>query len=406
MLGAIFVFVTHVEIFKAILNQPHLNLAELIKYGHQSLNMFFVLSGFLITYLMLKEHRQAGKIDIRNFYARRILRVWPLYYLIVAIAFLIGPHLDSNLGSSFFDNCRAGVFKHLGAELALYGLILPNIALTCLPFLFSCAATWTVGVEEQFYIVWPLLFRCVQSRPWLMTPISILIKGGLLFVLTWLSPYNPVSSRIPLTPSALAICFLKHFDIEGLAVGALAAYLLVMRRESKLVRFLLHPVARLGIIVPVLIGSLLLPQQIYFRSMNGGIIDFGTADCIIAITYGWACIILASSTSPPKSLLSKALNYGGTITYGFYLFHIPMILAMVQIAFRLPKVWHNEILFNCFLYPSTFVATLIVSSLSYHLYESKFLKLKKFFPAARAVGETSGHLRQKAKDHQLKKLMA
>jgi len=110
---------------------------------------FFVLSGFLITYLLLAEERHTGSISTRDFYARRILRIWPLYYVLVLAAFFVFPRIPVFAGAlKFPEESRARSFF-------LYMSIFPNLAA---PFPYL-GHLWSIGVEEQFYIAWPLLLK-------------------------------------------------------------------------------------------------------------------------------------------------------------------------------------------------------------------------------------------------------
>ena len=116
---------------------------------------FFVLSGFLITYLLLAEEARTGAISIRAFYLRRILRIWPLYYLLVLCGFLLLPHV-SLLGLPI-----PPVHEHSWwLEFALYMTVFPNLAVP-VPYL---AHLWSIGVEEQFYILWPILLVLFPNR--------------------------------------------------------------------------------------------------------------------------------------------------------------------------------------------------------------------------------------------------
>ncbi|HEY9773071.1 MAG TPA: acyltransferase [Planktothrix sp.] len=381
MFGALFIFVTHAELSKALVNLPHLPLTEVIKYGHQALNFFFVLSGFLITYLMLREYRSSGTINIRNFYVRRILRVWPLYYLTITLAFFVGPLLDSALPSADFASWRASVHQHFGLELALYYAVLPNLA-SCIMAPPSCAGqTWTVGVEEQFYVMWPLLFWLVRKRTWMMMPLSVLFKYAMLF---WLGcvPAEVMHNHAGVYVVVTAfINFLKHFDIEGLGLGALAAYLLVT--QPKAVEFMTSRKGIFAMVIPFIVAIPFVPQiEATNLGANTGALDFGLADFMFAISYGWLCVVLAAGDKP-NTLAGKALNYGGTITYGFYMYHLFAMLIFLNILFRIPHAFDNMIIANIVLYGGAFTLTMIVSAISYEFYEKKFQSLKRHFSYAK-----------------------
>ena len=114
---------------------------------------FFVLSGFLITYLLLVEESETGTISVGAFYVRRILRIWPLYYLIVVLAFFVLPHSGGLLPASSAE-------LYGWKNLSLYLTIFPNFAMP----VWYAGHLWSIGVEEQFYVSWPLLMRIVHAR--------------------------------------------------------------------------------------------------------------------------------------------------------------------------------------------------------------------------------------------------
>ena len=95
-LAAAAVIVHHVELTKAFLGLPNIAGVRAIPViGPLGVVLFFVLSGFLITYLLLVEERTAGRISIRRFYTRRILRIWPLYYVVVSAGLFLLPHISA-----------------------------------------------------------------------------------------------------------------------------------------------------------------------------------------------------------------------------------------------------------------------------------------------------------------------
>jgi peptidoglycan/LPS O-acetylase OafA/YrhL len=113
-----------------------------------------VLSGFLITYLLLKE-KDLGGIGIRNFYLRRILRIWPLYYLIVALCFCLVPYVEI----LHVEGCAEHAHNDLAAKLFLFVAMMANVAFVLLPTVPFANVLWSVAVEEQFYLFWPHLMK-------------------------------------------------------------------------------------------------------------------------------------------------------------------------------------------------------------------------------------------------------
>lgn len=136
-------------------------LVRVFTSGHLSVSFFFVLSGFLITYLMLEEKETSGKFSVKNFYIRRIFRIWPLYYCVLIFSYFIYPFVKTKLGYvdqnpyslihqllflANFDNIRIHVNDLVGVAPMMIGI------------------NWSVSIEEQFYMGWPLLFSIAKAR--------------------------------------------------------------------------------------------------------------------------------------------------------------------------------------------------------------------------------------------------
>ena len=99
------------------------------------------------------------EINLKNFYIRRILRIWPLYYLIVLLIFFIIPNIE------IFDvpQCTHAIEDKFGMKLSLFSLLLANVAFVYLPNVAYCNILWSVAVEEQFYLIWPNLIKYFKN---------------------------------------------------------------------------------------------------------------------------------------------------------------------------------------------------------------------------------------------------
>src|SRR3954470_11820129 len=176
----------------------HTGLGVFAAYGWITVDLFFVLSGFLITGILLDAKGEEGYF--RNFYARRFLRVWPLYYALLFVVLLVIPR-----------------FHHEAQEVGrfspwYYFLFLQNL----FPFggfVLVLTPTWTLGVEEQFYLVWPLLISLVPRRFF-----PLLIAAGLIaFPLFRLATFS-------LTRDWIYVYILTFCRADALLVGAGLAY--------------------------------------------------------------------------------------------------------------------------------------------------------------------------------------
>ena len=142
-IAASFVIVAHIEFFKNIFNLPNFfDNAVVAIIGRLGVVLFFVLSGFLISYLLFVEKEITKTISVKKFYVRRILRIWPLYFLIITLAFFVFPFVD------FFKiphQMIASWDKHL-IEFSLFCFLLPNLAssIPIFPFLPFASHTWSI----------------------------------------------------------------------------------------------------------------------------------------------------------------------------------------------------------------------------------------------------------------------
>ncbi len=163
-LAFLFVFYLHgfsLSLEQLPISSDFLNrLVFKVATGSSGVSIFFVLSGFLITYLLLKEVNERGTLNVGFFYVRRVLRIWPLYFVSVVFAFIIYPYLKTFLGIQHESPARPlYYFTFLSNFDAIYvhdffpGQSSPVEAIT-----------WSVAIEEQFYIIWPLLFYFIPKK--------------------------------------------------------------------------------------------------------------------------------------------------------------------------------------------------------------------------------------------------
>ncbi|MFP3595984.1 acyltransferase family protein [Chryseobacterium sp. SIMBA_029] len=217
-IAAFAVILHHIELFKSRDKLPSLLGSKYTSYfiehlGKNGVHLFFVLSGFLITYLLLSEKQKSGRINLRKFYLRRIFRIWPLYYIIVLISFILIPFLANSFtlfaDSSSYYNIVVSQSDYGLRTILLYVFFLPNFALHEGKIIVGASQSWSVGVEEQFYIIWPLIVSFFNKK------VTSVIFGAILvaIVLINFKFYNSILSTI------VAI-----IPIEYMAIGSLGGY--------------------------------------------------------------------------------------------------------------------------------------------------------------------------------------
>ncbi|MEO6720649.1 MAG: acyltransferase [Ferruginibacter sp.] len=320
--------------------------------GKTGVSIFFVLSGFLITYLMLAEIRLNGKVNIPRFYLRRSLRIWPLYFLILFLLFGVAPLVMQLLNFNWneFDMKPAYYFLFLSNFDVL------NIYLAHGTDLLPATVTWSVAIEEQFYLIWPLLFSCTPTRFY-----KFVFPALLVVSYTYRALY--ANSSAVLNFHTLSVC-------GDLALGGWVAYLSFTKKgfvdffiaQSKRFRFCVYFFSLI---------ALYLTQFIDNDFMN----SFGRLFQTIFFAY----IILDQNFSKGTSFKfsnSRFLTFWGRYTYGLYLWH-PLVLMTITLL--LTKLFHfslQNISTYLIVAASGFVGSMAISYFSYEFFESYFLRMK------------------------------
>jgi len=350
------VFLLHIPIFYF----PAFNYFK--KGGGIGVLFFFVLSGFLITYILLVEKQDTGTISLKRFFIRRILRIWPLYFLMLGVAF-VTPYLLNWFQLGHSDDGYSPNWLMSIAFLENYqGMITNNH-----PNVSPLGVTWSLCVEEHFYIIWGLLLYVVSIRR-----LPILILGCI--ILAFISRY--VYSLFQLPKSDI----LTNFDY--FSYGAIPAWLLVARKEKFegwLVRipFMVKMLSVLGVAVYVILSpNIDYPMQREFESLTFGILFIITLCCILPEKN--------AVRISDKSWLTRL----GTYTYGMYLYHTIIINLMAQVFNKYNIPLNNP--WNALVYSViSFVLTAFISILSYHYFEKYFLGLKERFIKDRKLASES-----------------
>lgn len=347
--AAMAVAVSHVELMKQYHGLPSgYDDPALYELGRLAVTLFFVLSGYLITYLLLVEKQVTGTIDVRGFYVRRMLRIWPLYFLVVLLSFLLFPRL----GIMEIPKYTAAIGEHVTITLPLFLLFLPQAALSIFDPVPFAEPAWSIGVEEQFYLLWPLLLKKFRR----LVPVAIVV--GLIVVGARYGALFAAQANVG-DPAALqfwnrAINYFYFTRMECMAIGALFAWI-VFAKKRALLDFLHNRFVQA--VVYAITAYLLVTD-------NGKPI----------FSYGWyslcfAVLILNVSTNERSLLKLRAplFEFLGKISFSIYMFH------EVAIQLTLKTLGASS---NVVLYSVSLVLTLAVASVVYLWYERPFLRLK------------------------------
>ncbi len=349
--AAFLVIIHHVEQFKYSFGLSNYFASPFIAIiGKLGVILFFVLSGFLITYLLLTEQEKTNTISIKKFYIRRILRIWPLYYLIVILSFFVLPKI------SFFEfpGHSSVLFNNWRVLLLLFLFFLPNVALGMRFVVPYASQAWSVGVEEQFYLIWPVLMKYFKNTVRLLLVVIIIylfmeLVGFRVIkkFLFWNSGFDVLRS------------FWHSFNIDCMAIGGLFAY--ILHKKDKILLFFYNRVIQFFtlLLLIALIGYGVVIPYVHYE--------------FYAVFFGIVILNLASNPKPILNLENGYFNYLGKISYGLYMFHP---LAIVIILKCLNYFGTNNFFLQLIL--ST-ILTIIISSISYHFMEEKFIKMKTKF---------------------------
>ncbi|HTA83964.1 MAG TPA: acyltransferase [Bacteroidia bacterium] len=335
------VIIHHIEAYKNMFSIGSNCHIAIINMGKLGVVLFFVLSGFLITNLLLIEQKSEENINIVNFYKRRILRIWPLYFFIVTISLFLLPHL---LWVPEYDLNE--INSHIAIKSILFIFLLPNLVNSLFGALHYTGHLWSIGVEEQFYLIWPISMKFIKNKTLfigILSALYIMIKYLLIhsnfFVITkyWLE-----------TP------------IDCLAIGGL--FSLINMKYTSISKIIFKKYIQ----YPVFIGTTIF----MFLGIDFGFLQYE----VYAIMFG---IIISNLALNAKRIMNlekiKSLNYLGKISYGIYMYHPMVIVFVIDIML---KFQHSN---SIIIYTLSFILTIGISALSYHFIESKFLKLKTRF---------------------------
>lgn len=305
-------------------------------WGWAGVNLFFVLSGFLITSILLESRTKPHYF--RNFYGRRVLRIWPVYVLLLAVVYFEAPWF---IGPTIGQAIRT-------APWWAYVLFIQNLFHLSLPA--AVGPTWSLAIEEQYYFLWAPLVR-VLRRPWMLASalIAALIASPLIRYANfyhWMTPTNT----------------LIHLD--GIAWGsllALALHRLPLRRRTW-----------------VLLGVGGMVVGFWAAATVAG----GTSFLDSALGIGFAGAVLAAIAStgarnPLNFALARGpLAYYGRISYGLYMIHISVFIFFGWFDLKMDRYGTPG---NLAIVAFRLVMATAAATVLWYGFESQILKLKKHF---------------------------
>ena len=336
---ALLVVISHISQFSENRGFPFFNDFSIFHKGTEAVYMFFSLSGFLIIKQLFVEKKNTNSINLKNFYKRRILRIFPLYYLVLTFGFLYYRLILPFFGFEFENNYDflTGIFLSVTFFPNIFSTYSPGGILEIL---------WSIGIEEQFYLFIAPLF--------LLLP----LKRIILFLCVFTSIYF-------LIYFSEYLAFLKEYNMLFFyfSFGGLCSIIHSYNFFQILINKLRYPI--------LLIFIIYFTTGIFTNNFNPFFYNLFSF-----ILFGFAISILA--IRPIKILQNKMRDYVGKISYGIYMYHaiIMQLVGLIYLKVISKFDFQNTsdiIIINL----SVITITIVVSHFSYKYYESYFLNLKR-----------------------------
>lgn len=329
-----------------------------ISAGWIGVDLFFVLSGMLITGILLDG--KGGERYFRNFYVRRVLRIFPLYYALLIFSFYILP---------MFPHPKLANFSRVTGDELWYWLFLSNfkMAMAGGPRHGVMDVTWSLCIEEQFYLVWPLLVHVLSRRRLALACGTLFAGSATLRILLLAFDVAPFTLYV-LTPTRL----------DGLCAGALVAITL---RSPTLERRDVERIAATALAI----GGL---ATAGITVWSGGLPWDGALVQTVgfsAIAVMFAGLVLktalhgGSRSSLDRIMRLPFLTTLGVLSYSLYLLHLPLRAVLrdtIMRPARFPDWWGGTLTAQFVFYVAGFAVAFAFAWLSYHLFEKHFLLLK------------------------------
>lgn len=314
--------------------------------GSMGVTIFFVLSGFLITYLLLLE-QEKGVINVKKFYIRRILRIWPIYYLylFISLLFVYFIYNQVDLHSTLF-----------------YVFFAANI-----PFVFGFSLQfvshfWSIGVEEQFYLFWPWFVKKIKKRLLLTVSVIILFLIFTRLFLWW---------KFPFSDSAI-FSIVNRFDC--MMIGAIGA-ILYYQKNGLFLKFVDNKISQ------VLAWGIIFLLAVNIKLVNS-IVD----TTLVAIVSLLLIVGQINIKNRIVNLDFPVFNFLGKISYGIYVYHV---LIIYLVSLFLKDLQMDEMVKTLLVYLIIILITLVIAHFSYELFEKRFIRLKDKFAVVKSTSSSS-----------------
>ena len=338
----------------------NLKAYSIFNNGGLAVNFFFVLSGFLITYLLLKEIKLTSNIAVKKFYVRRILRIWPLYYLLVFFGTILIPLFLDTINNPYQMPYE---FK----DVILYYVFFAPFMVNIIYGHHLIEPLWSIGVEEIFYLMWAPLFNFLKQH------ILLIISSVILIRILILASYP----MLDLSDSIIRI--IKMLKFESMAIGGLSAYI-IFHRKKPIYQSVIFKKSTQVIMISFIALKLFANQYLTqnFTFFNHLYYTPIVSDLLMTISFSWLIVNTSINKNAIIKFNHKILISLGEISYGIYMYHMLIIFSIILVfkdTLMSLSFIESTILFHSLI----FIGTIIISYLSKKYFEDYFLSMKNKF---------------------------
>lgn len=325
-----------------------------VQLGQVFMTVFFVLSGFLITYILLQEKEKYNKVDFKKFYLRRAFRILPLYYIAVFCMFILYKKACLRPTISSIDLCSS-----LYERTMYYIFMVPNWAHAIDKTLPHISNYWSIGAEEQFYIVWPIIIYFTTN--YIKVFFRIFVAYCLILIVAYVFRLSFMDNKLLVH----IVRFLDYTRFGAFAFGGIVSYFVLHHKDKILQQTLIFITKKntqiCCLVIPFLIT--LIPNE-YVAFLKHIIV----IPCCAIIIYN-----MAMNDNIILKIDNKFLNYLGKITYSLYILNQIVIDFVIKICFAA----HFKNPYKIFIV--TMFILFVLSAISYELIEKPFMKLRRRF---------------------------
>ncbi len=337
-------------------SETYKGLHEIFAFAFMGLDLFSVLSSFLITWLILEEYKDSKNFNMKNFFMRRILRIWPLYFVILVIAYLLLPLIAGYFNQPLPELPPAQWFVFFVANY--------YVAYVNEDFLFFLVFLWFISIEEQFYLVWAFVMKFLKNHiPWVAAAFV-----GIYLAFKYIYYGTPIPSFYD------TLNYLPDF-----AAGAMLAWSAF--NKNKAFQWL-QSIPRSGWRLFYLFFALIV---VFYRQIFSNLDVDHFKHIVLSIVFSMIIFDQCFNNTPLfRAGRFKLINYLGRLNFGLYCWH-GVVITLIKKGMEISG--HQDSPLDVYLlYPLiSLLLSLGLAVISYEFYEKRFLKLKQYFSPSKSV---------------------